>query len=210
VSEVLLAIFPYTFTFQYASKAVEKVATGKNTFKMSAPLTNQAVSLTPYRLKADASFDGVSVNNYKDFHITGLPVTYAPPKKETGWVAGTDYVTFSDNEVKLGNRGSLQAHYNESINNLDFAILHNTVVALDYNFMIHPATEGTTLTISVGEDVILSIREEGGLANSSDYPHKGTNNVTLSSNAVEVKCLNSYGGSKTYTSIYSLAFKYSK
>lgn len=210
VSEALLAIFPYTFTFQYASKAVEKVATGKNTFKMSAPLTNQAVSLTPYRLKADASFDGVSVNNYKDFHITGLPVTYAPPKKETGWVAGTDYVTFSDNEVKLGNRGSLQAHYNESINNLDFAILHNTVVALDYNFMIHPATEGTTLTISVGEDVILSIREEGGLANSSDYPHKGTNNVTLSSNAVEVKCLNSYGGSKTYTSIYSLAFKYSK
>ena len=209
VSEALLAIFPYTFTFQYASKAVEKVATGKNTFKMSAPLTNQAVSLTPYRLKADATFDGIVVSSHKDFYITGLPVTYAPPKKETGWVAGTDYVTFSGNEVKLGERGWLTAHYNEYIHNLDFAIPHNTGVAMDYSFMIHPATEGTTLTITVGEDVILSKREEGGLANSSDYPHQGTNVVSLSGSAVEIKCLNSYGGSATYTSIYSLAFKYS-
>ena len=177
---------------------------------MTGPLTNQAVRLAPYQLKADASFDGVSVHNYKDFYITGLPVTYAPPKKETGWAAGTDYVTFNDSEVKLGNRGMLQAHYNESINNTDFAIPHNTTVALDYNFMIHPATEGTTLTITVGEDVILSKREEGGLANSSNYPHQGSNTVILSSNAVEIKCLNSYGGSETYTSIYSLAFKYSK
>lgn len=210
VSEALLAKFPYTFTFQYASMAVEKVAAGKNTFKMSEPLTNQAVSFTPYRLKANALFDGIAVSSNRDFYITGLPVTYAPPKKETGWVAGTDYVTFSANEVKLGERGWLTAHYNEYIHNPDFAIPHNTGVAMDYSFMIHPATEGTTLTITVGEDVILSKREEGGLANSSDYPHSGTNSVTLSGNAVEIKCLNSYGGSATYTSIYSLAFKYSK
>ncbi len=210
VSEALLAKYPYTFTFQYASMAVEKVAAGKNTFKMSEPLTNQAVSFTPYRLKANALFDGIAVSSNRDFYITGLPVTYAPPKKETGWVAGTDYVTFSANEVKLGERGWLTAHYNEYIHNPDFAIPHNTGVAMDYSFMIHPATEGTTLTITVGEDVILSKREEGGLANSSDYPHSGTNSVTLSGNAVEIKCLNSYGGSATYTSIYSLAFKYSK
>ena len=210
VSEALLAKYPYAFTFQYASMAVEKVAAGKNTFKMSEPLTNQAVSFTPYRLKANALFDGIAVSSNRDFYITGLPVTYAPPKESAGWKAGSDYVTFSDGEVKLGERGWLTAHYNEYIHNPDFAIPHNTGVAMDYSFMIHPATEGTTLTITVGEDVILSKREEGGLANSSDYPHSGTNSVTLSGNAVEIKCLNSYGGSATYTSIYSLAFKYSK
>ena len=208
VSEALLAIFPYTFTFQYASKAVEKVATGKNTFKMSTPLTNQAVSLTPYRLKADASFDGVSVNNYKDFHITGLPVTYAPPKKETGWVAGTDYVTFSDGEVKLGERGWLDDHYDEYIYNRDFAIPKFTLVALDYDIMIYPATIGTTLMISLGEDFLLSKREDGGSFN--EHPYSGSTMVELSDDAVELNCLNSYGGSMTYSCIYSLSLKYGK
>lgn len=208
VSEALLAIFPYTFTFQYASKAVEKVAAGKNTFKMSAPLTNQAVSLTPYRLKADASFDGVSVNNYKDFHITGLPVTYAPPKKETGWVAGTDYVTFSDGEVKLGERGWLDDHYDEYIYNRDFAIPRFTLVALDYDIMIYPATIGTTLMISLGEDFLLSKREDGGSFN--EHPYSGSTMVELSDDAVELNCLNSYGGSMTYSCIYSLSLKYGK
>ena len=208
VSETLLAKFPYALTFQYASKAVEKVAAGKNTFKMSAPLTNQAVSLTPYRLKADASFDGVSVNNYKDFHITGLPVTYAPPKKETGWVAGTDYVTFSDGEVKLGERGWLDDHYDEYIYNRDFAIPKFTLVALDYDIMIYPATIGTTLMISLGEDFLLSKREDGGSFN--EHPYSGSTMVELSDDAVELNCLNSYGGSMTYSCIYSLSLKYGK
>ena len=208
VSEALLARLPYTFTFQYASKAIEKVTAGKNTFKMSEPLSNQAVSLTPYRLKADASFDGVSVNNYKDFHITGLPVTYAPPKKETGWVAGTDYVTFSDGEVKLGERGWLDDHYDEYIYNRDFAIPKFTLVALDYDIMIYPATIGTTLMISLGEDFLLSKREDGGSFN--EHPYSGSTMVELSDDAVELNCLNSYGGSMTYSCIYSLSLKYGK
>lgn len=208
VSEELLAKHECSFTYTYAG-ATEQVPAGKNGYTVDA-ITNQAVSLSPYRLVANASFDGASASNYKDFYITGLPVSYTPPKEATGWKAGSEYVTFSDGEVKLGERGWLQAHYNEYIYNNDFAVPHNTKVALDYSFMIHPATEGTTLTITVGEDVILSIREEGGLANSSDYPHTGTNEVDLSGDAVEIKCLNSYGGSATYTSIYSLALKYKK
>ena len=208
VSEALLARLPYTFTFQYASKAIEKVTAGKNTFKMSEPLSNQAVSLTPYRLKADASFDGVSVNNYKDFHITGLPVSYAPPKESTGWKAGTDYVTFSDGEVKLGERGWLDDHYDEYIYNRDFAIPKFTLVALDYDIMIYPATIGTTLMISLGEDFLLSKREDGGSFN--EHPYSGSTMVELSDDAVELNCLNSYGGSMTYSCIYSLSLKYGK
>lgn len=210
VSEALLARLPYTFTFQYASKAIEKVTAGKNTFKMSEPLSNQAVSLTPYRLKADASFDGVSVSNHTDFYITGLPVTYAPPKKETGWVAGTDYVTFSDSEVKLGERGSLTAHYDEYIYNTDFAVPRQSVVTLDYSIMIRPATMGTTLTFSLGEDLLLSKREAGGAADFDEYPHSGSETIELFDDATELKCLNSYGGSMTYSCIYSLSLKYGR
>ena len=210
VSEALLAKFPYTFTFQYASKAVEKVATGKNTFKMSEPLSNQAVSITPYRLKADAAFDGVSVSNHTDFYITGLPVTYTPPETETGWVAGTDYVTFSGSEVKLGERGDLTDHYDEYIYNTDFAVPQQTIVVLDYSIMIRPATMGTTLMISLGDDFLLSKRENGGAGNFNTYPHSGSTMVELSNDAVELNCLNSYGGSMTYSCIYSLLLKYGK
>ena len=210
VSETLLAKYAYTFTFQYASMAVEKVAGGKNSFKRDSPVTNQAVSLTPYRLKAEASFDGVSVNNYKDFYITGLPVTYAPPKKDTGWVAGTDYVTFSDSEVKLGERGSLTAHYDEYIYNTDFAVPRQSVVTLDYSIMIRPATMGTTLTFSLGEDLLLSKREAGGAADFDEYPHSGSETIELFDDATELKCLNSYGGSMTYSCIYSLSLKYGR
>ena len=210
VSEALLAKFPYTFTFQYASMAVEKVAAGKNTFKMSEPLTNQAVSFTPYRLKANALFDGIAVSSNRDFYITGLPVTYAPPKESAGWKAGSDYVTFSDGEVKLGERGMLTAHRNESVYNNDFAVPQNTVVAFDYDIMIRPATEGTTLTITLGEDVLLSKREEGGAGDFAQYPHSGSTSVELFVDAVQLKCLNSYGGSMTYSCIYSLSLNYGK
>ncbi|MBR5803536.1 MAG: DUF4493 domain-containing protein [Bacteroidaceae bacterium] len=208
VSEELIGKYGCTFTYSYAGTTAP-VPVGKNSYSVAA-IENQAVSFTPYRLIGNAVFDGVSVSGYKDFYITGLPVSYTPPKENTGWYAGSDYVTFSDGEVKLGNRGSLLAHYNESIHNVGFAIHANTLVAFDYDIMIHPATEGTTLTVTLGEDVLLSKREEGGLANSSDYPHKGSSTTALSSDAVEMKCLNSYGGSLTCTYIYSLALKYGK
>ena len=213
VSEALLAKFPYTLTYQYASMAVEDVAAmaaGKNSFKRSTPITGQAVDFTPYRLKANALFDGIAVSSNRDFYITGLPVTYAPPKESAGWKAGSDYVTFSDGEVKLGERGMLTAHRNESVYNNDFAVPQNTVVAFDYDIMIRPATEGTTLTITLGEDVLLSKREEGGAGDFAQYPHSGSTSVELFADAVQLKCLNSYGGSMTYSCIYSLSLNYGK
>lgn len=206
VSESLLAQHDYTFTYTFAGNT-SQVPKGVNTY-YGVVSSNLDVSLTPYRLRANASFDGVSVESYKDFYITGLPVTYAPPTQDRGWIAGTDYVTFSENEVKLGERGWLTAHYDEYIYNVDFAIPQHTVVTLDYDIMIRPATEGTTLTISVGQDFLLDKREPGGVGDFDTYPDQGTSTVELSADALEVKCLNSYGGSMTYSCIYSLALKY--
>lgn len=209
VSESLLTHgrYIYTFSYDYAGAKAD-VPHGRNQYSESV-VENQAVSFNPYVLKAYASFDGLSLEAQKNFYITGLPVTYSPPTEGTGWVAGSDYVTFSASEVKLGHRGGLSTHYNESIYSEDFAIPVNTKVLFGYNIMIHPATEGTTLTITAGDDVLMQQREEGGVLNTTDYPHKGTTVTTITTATSIVKCHNSYGGGQTRSHIYSLDLKYS-
>lgn len=207
VSEDLLAKYPYAFTIQYASMSVENVASimpGKNTWKIPAPIENQAVSLSPYRLNANATFDGVLVSNYKDFYITGLPVTYAPPTKAEGWVPYKT-VEFSSDKVQLGDV-DFGWEYDESITNANFAIPRNTRVALDYDIEIYRATAGTALTITIGTTEML-VKESGGTIWKA-YPYEGTEVRTLTEEATEFKCKNSYGGGNTCTYIYSLSLKY--
>ena len=207
VSETLLAKYAYTFNYQYASNAVEKVAAGKNNFKMNTPLTNQTVSLTPYRLKADASFDGVSVTNYKDFYITGLPVTYAPPKKETGW-QGSGTVAFYDTEVRLGQETVTEG---QSITNSDFAIPKSTKVSLIYNLSIQVWGIGTKLTVTLGEDILFT-KERGSdwSIGGTENLYSGTEEKELTTIATELECYNTYGAGETYSNIRFLSLNYGK
>ena len=207
VSETLLAKYAYTFNYQYASNAVEKVAAGKNNFKMNTPLTNQTVSLTPYRLKADASFDGVSVNNFKEFYITGLPVTYAPPKKETGW-QGSGTVAFYDTEVRLGQETVTEG---QSITNSDFAIPKSTKVSLIYNLSIQVWGIGTKLTVTLGEDILFS-KERGSdwSIGGTENLYSGTEEKELTTIATELECYNTYGAGETYSNIRFLSLNYGK
>lgn len=210
ISEGLLGHGKYNYSFSYTYvDATEQVAAGKNSYSVNA-IENQDARLAPYTLKATASFDGISVEAQKDFYITGLPANYTPPTEAQGWLAGSDHVTFSANEVKLGHQGGITAHYNEYIYNGNIAIPAYTTVALDYDVMIHPATVGTTLTISAGNKVLCSKTQNGGAFNNTDYPHNGTEIVTLTENATQLKCLNSYGGGNSRSHIYSLGLKYSK
>lgn len=203
VSEALLAKFPYTFTYQYSSLKVENVANGKNSFKRSSPITGQAIDFTPYRLKAYASFDGAEANGNRDFYITGLPVTYAPPTKAAGWTS-TGTVTFSDDNVELGYNAGQNS---QSITNNDVAIPQSTKVSLTYDAMIKTGwAKGTTLTITIGENQFLS--QSKGTSNFEKTPYKGTVMMPLTSDAAEIKCHNSYGLEQTYSCIYSLSLKY--
>lgn len=207
VSESLLSNskYDYSFAYNYAG-ASEQVEAGKNSYSV-AKIENQTVSLTPYRLKADASFDGVAVSAYKDFHITGLPVSYAPPKESTGWKGSGERVHFENNEVRLGGDGGM-AHYDEYIYTQDLAIPRHTAVTLDYNVMIHTATTGTTLTITLGKDELFSQLVGGGAFNSTDAPYNDSKTVSLAGNSTELKCHNSYGGGLTCSYIYSLILNY--
>lgn len=207
VSEALLAKFPYTLTYQYASMSVEDVAAmaaGKNSFKRSTPITGQTVDFTPYRLKANASFDGAAASANKDFHITGLPVTYAPPTKEAGWKS-TGTITFYDDNVEIGYNAGQESQY---ITNNDIAIPQSTKVSLTYDAMIKTGVRGTTLTISIGDNVFFSQSKDASAWEKT--PYAGTVMTPLTSDAAEIKCHNSNGLAQTYSCIYSLSLKYGK
>ena len=199
VSESILSSgsYDYTFTYTYAG-STGQVSAGKNSYSVTA-IENQAVSAEPYRLSANVTFDGVSVSGYKDFRITGLPVTYAPPAASNWTTTGS--VSFSGSEAKLNGN-------NTAITNTGFAIPAQTKVAVDYNVKVRAAAFYTTnkFTITIGSNEVFSQSLQGGLFSESSKNYSGSKEHTTTSQTTTIKC----ASSKQYTSIYSLSLKYSK
>jgi hypothetical protein len=199
VAERVLAKNDYTFTFRYGSGYTENVEAGKNRFYRET-VTNQTASFEPYRLEANVTFDGVSLSGAKDFYITGVPVTYAPPTA-ANWTA-TSSVSFSGSEAKLNGN-------NTAITNAGFSIPPQTKVVMDYNVKIRAAKYLTTtnkFTITIGSTEVLSESLRGGVFSESTKDYSGSKTYTSSSQTTTIKCTSS----KQYTSIYSLSLKYSK
>ena len=197
VSEALLAKYPYTFTFQYGSMDVENVTPKKNRFYRDV-LANQAPSIDPYRLVSNVTFDGISLSASRDFYITGLPVTYAPPKTADGWSKASGTVSFNAGEAKLDNG---------SISNSSLAIPEQTKVTMDYNVKMRAGGlwASNKLTITLGNDEMFSKSLSGGLLGKEESS-QDSKTVTLTSQALMLKCTTT----KSYSNIYSLSLKYSK
>ena len=197
VSEALLAKYPYTFTFQYGSMDVENVTPKKNRFYRDV-LANQAPSIEPYRLVSNVTFDGISLSASRDFYITGLPVTYAPPKTADGWSKASGTVSFNAGEAKLDNG---------SISNSSLAIPEQTKVTMDYNVKMRAGGlwASNKLTITLGNDEMFSKSLSGGLLGKEESS-QDSKTVTLTSQALMLKCTTT----KSYSNIYSLSLKYSK
>lgn len=197
VSEALLAKYAYSFTFKYASGYTEDVEAGKNSFFRES-VENQVASSDPYRLSANATFDGVSVDAHKDFYITGLPVKFAPPSTANGWTKASGSVSFNSGEAKLENG---------SISNSNFAIPAQTKVTMDYNVKIRAGGlwASNKLTITLGNNEMFSKSLSGGLLGKEES-YNDSKSVTLSSQALMLKCSNT----KSYSNITSLTLKYSK
>ena len=197
VSETLLAKYAYSFTFKYASGYTENVEAGKNSFFRES-VENQVASSDPYRLSANATFDGVSVDAHKDFYITGLPVKFAPPSTANGWAKASGTVSFNSGEARLENG---------SISNSNFAIPAQTKVTMDYNVKIRAGGlwASNKLTITLGNNDMFSKSLSGGLLGKEES-YNDSKSVTLSSQALMLKCSNT----KSYSNITSLTLKYSK
>ena len=217
ISEALLKNANYTYTFTYTyDNNTQNAPIGSNIYR-GENMTNQAVQGDPHILKGNVTFAGTTVQEaQRELRITGLPVNFNPPKEgegDLGWKRGSGTYSFTDSYAKLGNRGGILTEYNENIlNSSSVYIPIGTVITLDFNLMIHPATVGTTFTVTDNANLTFcSERESGGAANSRDYDHIGTSGpITVSTPVTQLKCNNSYGGGATCTYIYSLYFKYAK
>ena len=199
VSESILSCgsYDYSFAYNYAGSATQ-VAAGKNSYSV-ATIENQAASDNLYRLSASATFDGVSVSGYKDFRITGLPATFAPPSTSNGWSKSSGSVSFNSGDAKL-DAGA--------ITNTGFAIPSQTTVVMDYNVKVRAGGFYTTnkFTITIGSDEVFSQSLRGGLLSENTSNYSGSKTYTSKSQTTTIKC----NSSKSYTSIYSLSLKYSK
>ena len=199
VAERVLAKSDYTFTFRYGSGDTENVGTGKNRFYRET-VPNQAASFEPYRLEANVTFDGVSLNANKEFYITGLPAMYAPPSTANGWSKSSGTVSFNSSDVKLENG---------SITNTGLAIPAQTKVAMDYKVKIRAGAtllSTTKFTITIGSTEVFSQTQRGNAFSESSSDYSGSKAYTSNSQTTTIKC----NSNKSYTSIYSLSLKYSK
>ncbi len=200
VSKALLSCGKYGYTFMYTyAGSTGQVPAGNNYYSVAA-LENQAASINPYRLNANATFDGVTVNNSKDFYITGIPANFAPPTSAAGWVKSSGNVTFNSSDVKL-DKGA--------ITNSTFAIPTGTNIAFDYDVTVRAGAffASNTLTITLGENELFSQKVTGGLFSESKENYSGTAiAVEVSSQALMLKC----NSSNSYSTISRINLKYGK
>lgn len=211
VSEELLNNDKYHYSFSYTYDGAKADIYNGQSYYYTSAIENQPIRIEPYVLKANAIFDGVSVESSKDFYITGLPVKFTPPSEGNGWKGETKCVTFSESEVKLGNIGGISTQGEDKITNSNFAVPRGVHVQLDYSIGISPATMGTTFSVILGNDELHAQSQDGEIGLSFPvYSYNGSTITEIKRVATSLNCTNSYGGGSTYTSVYSLNLKYAQ
>lgn len=209
VSMDLLQNDKYSYSFSYTYNGVRQDIYNGQSYYYTNIIENQPIRVEPYVLKVNATFDGASAETSKEFYITGLPVKFSPPSESNGWKGETKCVKFSDSEVKLGNIGGISTQGEDKISNQNFAVPRGVYVQLDYNLGISPATIGTTISIVLGNEELYAKSQAGEIGLSFPvYKYTGSTTTEIKRQATQMKCMNSYGGGSTYTSIYSLELKY--
>lgn len=172
--------------------------------------TGKSPSFDAYKLSCNATFDQASATAQKDFYITGLPATFAPPTQDAGWT-GYGSVTWNDKDsdrnnvsrIRLGQNTVSQPQYIECNK---FAIPARTWLDCGYDVTINGATVQTTLTLSVGSDVYFSQKT----SYMTKSPYQSNNIFQTTEPSSSVKANNSYGSGQTKSWIYSLSYKYGK
>ncbi len=200
VSEALLAKYDHTFTCTFGGTA-EQIAANANTYAPGNK-TGMTASLTPYVLSAAATFDGVNVQENRNFYITGLPANFAPPAQANWEVDGA--AEFDGGKVRVGSW-----KYNSYILNRGFAVPQGTKFDFTYSLLLRSRAATSTVTITLGSDQLFTKSEYafGG----KNYTYADTKSFVLGSNATEFKCATKASiGGDNYADFYSLILKYAK
>ena len=192
-----------TFTYGVGSQSFSVEATHqKMTF---GNITNVPVSRNLYTYMVTGRFAGQEVFASKQLRITGLPYSLNLDSHSEWNEDGK--ITWNSENVQLGNfsTGDQSMTTNSSVN-----IPQNTKLCADYSVNVHCASIGTTLSVTVGNQVVLSLQEGGGtFLLGTDHPHSGTTpTFSASNNITSITCRNSYGAGGTSSYIYSLTIRY--
>lgn len=210
ISDNLLANANYSKSYTTSIAGINATVDASRNTATLANITNVPVSSTPHTLTVTANFCGQDVVATKQLRITGLPVTFAPPKSSEWTRSGSG--SWESNYTVLGKRGGLLTESNETLTNTSSVIIPaRTHFCMDYHIVIHPATMGTTFSVNCNSRNIYTQQQDGGAANSNDYTYQGTTPTFNFTDVItQLQCLNSYGGGNTCTNIYTLAFKYAE
>ena len=205
VATSLLANANYSKTFTY-SIGNQSFSTEASRQKMTFDnITNIPVSGSLYDFRVVGNFAGQNVTTTKQVRITGLPYSLNL-SSHSEW-SEDGKVTWNSDNVQLGNysTGDQSMTTNSSLN-----IPQNTKFCADYSVNVHCATVGTTLSITAGSQVILSLKEPGGtFLLGTDHPYSGTTTTfSALNNITSLTCTNSYGAGGTSSYIYSLTIRY--
>lgn len=204
VSESLLT-GKYSYSFKYTyDGSTNDAPSGKNTYNIGNK-TNQAPRIDAHILRVDATFDGVSATNQKDFIITGLPysIDFGNPDE---W-ASSSGVTWNDANVRLGH---LSTGGQSITNTSSICLPTGTYFCATYKVTLHLYTIGTTFSVTCGSQKIIEFEGPNSPFNEHDEPHEGTTSAfhddTQYISAIE--CHNSYGAGQTCSYLYALTLKY--
>lgn len=195
IAPALIALPKYAYSLSYTfdgqTESVNTNAHNLGQKKLDARMNT-------YNLSMDVRFAGEQASATKAFRITGIPFAFEPPTTTT-WEKDGD-VTDEGEYARMGrwNGGSQSLTYRK------VALPAGIRLALDYKFIPNAGIVATTLTIYAGEQALVS-----GKADSYQQPtYEGVQAVTLTSDATEVRCYNSYGAGNTGTDVYRVAMRY--
>lgn len=194
----------YSRTFDNGTAQKETATTNAPTWEN---YTDVAVSANLYRLSVTAKFDGAEKSAYKDFRITGLPVTYEPPTTEE-WVGHNSPITWkNDNNDKYVQLGRDDANFEQQYVTCDnFSIPKGVYIALGYKVYVRAGLVKTTFTASAGGTTLFEVtqgRYSEDTYNSTARHKQLTDNMTT-----QMKCNNSYGEGVSHSKVYKLEYKY--
>ncbi len=201
VSPSLMGMSKYApkLTCSYAGEAVALDAKANNCVLENR--TGLAASFTPYTLSATATFDGRTINANRDYYITGLPVNFAPPKSDEGWL--TDgAVTFESSRVQVGSW-----RYNSYILLEKFAVPQATGIRFTYNLLLRSRAADSSVTITLGSDQLFYASKNAFWG--SNYTYNDAMTCTLTANATQFKCATKASiGGDNYVYLYTLMLNY--
>ena len=216
VSPSLLSNSKYTYSLTTSLNGSPlSGAQSGNTFTYNNQ-TEKTPSFEAYTIACSATFDKTTATDSKNVYITGLPVTFAPPKQDDGWT-GRGTVAWNDKDSDRGNTPRIRLGQNvtsnpQYIEYKNFTVPSGVKIEGGYDVAIHPATENVTLTLSFGDIKYFDVTEKkmGSFSWGEDKPYKSSNTFTTTSKVSSAKANNSQGVAQNRSYIYSLSYKYGK